>query len=297
MWGSSWFGAAPGSRDDDGPELVGSSSIAPSPSRAPRTQAQPQWYTPPAAATSNGWCQQQPSASPQVEPRHQCAQATDQPPSQQHLPSQPGIACDGCSRPVVAGVRYRCSMCPNYDLCENCIQPGTCRHDPTHLFYRLEAPSKHSPCTSAHSSYPCVRSRSGEIQRGLHCTACHGQICGFRYQCTVCTDVNLCEACEMKGVHDEGHDRLKISGLRRCEISHHHSAEVTQPPHSLATNGALAATHEMVTQGFKSGLWLLDGTSSTPAPPVPTVAQASALWGFASSVLAPVAEEFLGKLP
>ena len=31
------------------------------------------------------------------------------------------ISCDGCGATPIVGIRYRCSQCANYDLCETCI--------------------------------------------------------------------------------------------------------------------------------------------------------------------------------
>lgn len=35
----------------------------------------------------------------------------------------PGVTCDGCEGPVV-GTRFKCSVCPNYDLCSGCQAKG-----------------------------------------------------------------------------------------------------------------------------------------------------------------------------
>jgi len=43
--------------------------------------------------------------------------------------------CDGCEGPI-AGVRYRCSVCPDFDFCENC--EATKEHD--HLFLKIKNP-------------------------------------------------------------------------------------------------------------------------------------------------------------
>ena len=39
----------------------------------------------------------------------------------------PGITCDGCNGPVY-GTRYKCSGCPNYDLCSACKVKGIHTH-------------------------------------------------------------------------------------------------------------------------------------------------------------------------
>lgn len=35
----------------------------------------------------------------------------------------PNVTCDGCEGPVV-GTRFKCSVCPNYDLCSSCQAQG-----------------------------------------------------------------------------------------------------------------------------------------------------------------------------
>merc|ERR1712047_195880 len=49
-----------------------------------------------------------------------------------------GVVCDGCDGPVV-GPRYKCLVCPDYDLCATCEARGVHVH---HKMIRLPAPCK-----------------------------------------------------------------------------------------------------------------------------------------------------------
>ncbi|XP_041799831.1 sequestosome-1 [Chelmon rostratus] len=55
-----------------------------------------------------------PPGAPQPPPPHMA------PPPALH----PNVTCDGCDGPVV-GTRFKCSVCPNYDLCPACQARGT----------------------------------------------------------------------------------------------------------------------------------------------------------------------------
>jgi len=50
----------------------------------------------------------------------------------------PGVQCDGCGSGIV-GIRYKCSTCPDYDLCQTCEAKGGV-HDPTHMFLKVVKP-------------------------------------------------------------------------------------------------------------------------------------------------------------
>ena len=47
--------------------------------------------------------------------------------------THPGVTCDGCEAPIM-GPRWKCSFCPDYDLCSQCKKKGI--HD-NHIFYKI----------------------------------------------------------------------------------------------------------------------------------------------------------------
>ena len=111
-----------------------------------------------------------------------------------------GVSCDQCGTSPIQGVRNRCSFCANYDLCEACY--GSRTHDATHLFLRIDTPS--------FSAFPVVANRS-TVQHSIRCDVCGvAPLQGYRYVCAVCL-VDLCEACESKGLHDPTHTRIKTA--------------------------------------------------------------------------------------
>jgi hypothetical protein len=44
------------------------------------------------------------------------------------------VICDGCKRDNIAGLRFKCDTCPDYDLCQKCASDGvtTKNHKSTH---------------------------------------------------------------------------------------------------------------------------------------------------------------------
>ena len=125
-----------------------------------------------------------------------------------------GVSCDNCQASPVRGVRYKCSSCVNYDLCENCMSlledefpdnRARVRHNETHIFYRIAR-----PVDIQNEKRAVLLNRSGLIHHNIGCSSCRCQsIIGIRYMCTVCA-VSLCEQCEQSGEHPVSHNLIKI---------------------------------------------------------------------------------------
>ena len=60
----------------------------------------------------------------------------------------PGISCTNCGAMPIKGIRYQCSACGYYNLCENC-EPKV---DHPHSFYKIRSPSQKPP-----TSFPIVK--------------------------------------------------------------------------------------------------------------------------------------------
>ncbi|KAF3924665.1 hypothetical protein AA313_de0205147 [Arthrobotrys entomopaga] len=65
-----------------------------------------------------------------------------------------GVTCNLCNAMPIRGVRYRCSNCIDFDLCESCEAQDI--HPKTHLFYkvRIPAPFLGSPQKTQQPVYP-----------------------------------------------------------------------------------------------------------------------------------------------
>ncbi|KAB1264877.1 Next to BRCA1 gene 1 protein [Camelus dromedarius] len=59
------------------------------------------------------------------------------------------IACSNCQRRII-GVRYQCSLCPSYNICEDC-ESGPYAHDSNHVLLKLRRPVAGSSEPFSHS--------------------------------------------------------------------------------------------------------------------------------------------------
>lgn len=63
--------------------------------------------------------------------------------SEEKEPLHFGVVCDSCNGSIV-GIRYKCAICPDYDLCSTCKSKGAHR-DTEHAFNAIERPNFWKP--------------------------------------------------------------------------------------------------------------------------------------------------------
>lgn len=56
------------------------------------------------------------------------------------IPTQHQAHCDGCGSKYMTGQRYKCNVCPDYDLCSSCYASGSKHIDTGHAFKRYDRP-------------------------------------------------------------------------------------------------------------------------------------------------------------
>ena len=122
------------------------------------------------------------------------------------------VACDGCNACPIVGPRFKCTICPDFDLCEACEQ----RAAHPHPMIKFTAPEQ----------------AAESIHEHVECDVCHMcPIIGTRFKCAVCRNFDMCAACERKDLHDPSHPLLKLRepviaayGSRGCclRVGHHH---------------------------------------------------------------------------
>ncbi|KAF8512331.1 hypothetical protein JB92DRAFT_2928993 [Gautieria morchelliformis] len=111
-------------------------------------------------------------------------------------PVHAGVSCDSCEMPAIIGVRWKCLVCENYDLCTDCRSSGKCtnQHSVQHRVLRIESPQTPLP-----------------IHEGWECDGCKtAPIVGVRWKCLVCDEYDLCDACHSSEAHPVEHQVLRI---------------------------------------------------------------------------------------
>ena len=89
-----------------------------------------------------------------------------------------GVACSGCHKEPIQGVRYMCQKCIAYDLCEQCLRKILHGHND---YWPIPMALEHE---------------------GITCDGCRTRpIAGPRYKCKRCPDFDYCHACKVSIPH------------------------------------------------------------------------------------------------
>jgi len=130
-----------------------------------------------------------------------------------------GVVCDGCQSKVV-GIRYKCSVCRDFDLCESCEAKGGV-HDQHHPLLKISVPVRSQSCRRRGGwghprkfghGHGFGNPPESDVHEGVVCDGCNDNVVGARFKCSVCPNYDLCESCQAKGgIHDPAHPLLKIA--------------------------------------------------------------------------------------
>ncbi|CAG0888362.1 unnamed protein product [Darwinula stevensoni] len=115
----------------------------------------------------------------------------------------PGVSCNSCHQGV-RGRRFKCLVCPDFNLCSNCEQSE-----------------------EQHFHHPMIRfSKPSAIVLRSSVILPDGGIRGYRYKCLKCQDYDLCMRCEAASKHLH-HRMLRIPP--KCESAAHLPSNQLRP--------------------------------------------------------------------
>ncbi|KAF8602359.1 hypothetical protein BDV93DRAFT_494889 [Ceratobasidium sp. AG-I] len=165
-------------------------------------------------------------------------------------PARHPAACDMCSSQIL-GVRYKCTNCPDYDVCESCFRISEEVH-PGHSFVRV------------HKREDVVTRKTTQTRFRHHarCDVCQDQIMGVRYKCIhpACPDFDICARCEAMPipVHPDTHALVKL----RSHVSYYDG---------LSSLFAYASSRGQVRQRGQASPTVVPALTSLDAASVPVV--------------------------
>lgn len=134
--------------------------------------------------------------------------------------------CDFCSpteNVPLKGIRYKCLVCHDYDLCESCEsnfmenEIVTDKHSFMHPTVKIVSPLSYKVSKDVLKSLPTDE----KVHFNVFCDKCndYNPILGTRFKCTVCPNFDLCSTCfydhvryeEAIGGHNFNHEMKEIA--------------------------------------------------------------------------------------
>ncbi|KDQ15743.1 hypothetical protein BOTBODRAFT_31628 [Botryobasidium botryosum FD-172 SS1] len=147
-------------------------------------------------------------------------QAESAPPLPHH-----NAVCDACTRGIY-GVRHKCLDCPDYDLCDVCIEERDEYHHPKHKFLAISEPGpivihkvyedEPAPASVSRASTPTPAppAPAAPVVHFANCDMCDSRIEGDRFKCGECPDYDVCQNCYgIVSDQHPGHTFVKVRGV------------------------------------------------------------------------------------
>ncbi|EMD32629.1 hypothetical protein CERSUDRAFT_118662, partial [Gelatoporia subvermispora B] len=141
-------------------------------------------------------------------------------------PLHSSVTCDACGEYGIVGVRHKCLVCEDFDLCTNCLSSSLARanHAASHPFFPVEHPGDLSSYVQARDEHfrsvappvaPApVSTPATPVHRNIICDHCDMEIVGVRHKCLDCPDFDLCSQCiaspDVRTAHDANHQFFEI---------------------------------------------------------------------------------------
>lgn len=118
------------------------------------------------------------------------------------------IYCDHCDEEI-AGVRWKCTQCPDWNLCSDCF-PGRLETHPPHQFQAIQPPVNQHDGDEEASDNDDADDDVNEPGVG-NCSSCNRVVTSppeFFYQCTICPDQQItCRSCQTNQTNCLRHDQ------------------------------------------------------------------------------------------